>query len=719
MAYKFKQIFNEIDTNVHTSIFKNTNRLGKPDFFKTNNDGNGILPANTSLYKSIVTLDDYENHAKWDKPSWYTQNFSVSYSYKTGEGFGNTLYVYKNTIDLKLANFFQWGRTKMHSKFGNHSFNQQELKELKDFNQNQGSNQGWINQSGVIRNYNQTFLPRNDVRFPSIPNNQIPSTPYLIMTMIFSRNNRYSHNNLDHLMMRYIKRIKATDNNIFPYDGYYYPATSNFHQEICILHPNPFSIIRELQNPLDDNYPVFTLDTKLQELTNQDMPVVWCRESIISQREICTRYSNIPLYFLEMCYYYDVWAKHIQHNNNVKKYDQYYEGAVYEFAKPISYFELINHFDSYLGNEPYKPFIKNMLFMIFHFISTKPYFFDTTQFVEDQKHGRIERPNHGVLNQFRDFAIGQHIYKNNSFGAKVIRPYSSSNAYTQFLNTKLFTIISLASMFVSICRVDEGNLRKTLNISDKNAREWLRMLFPKIYNHCLFLFSTNNISIDISKTAGAILLKSIIYSKILSKDEINNSDICILIDFICLGLFFHNDTSGNTASIGWNIIQNNYSDASINREITSVTNTLQSNNITFDNSNITAVQIRTFLLLNSFIRLPHYIDHCRGSYTQGLDEKEMKYAVNYVFSQNQQEVAEFRYKIMLAYFDIFKESGEWGNNATFLLTQLTNMAANPGQMPSIQSMCNLLRTQGSERFTQVAYEISNNFDIAFNKLIKL
>ena len=535
---------------------------------------------NFFLYKGMTDKIDYTGFSKHNIPSWYSI-FQIAYDYvqKPIMKYRDQQHeIYAFSLYKKLPLFL---------------ITLNNLKLLKAlFGQNiitEGLTDRVIN---ILNNFSQTM--RNRI-IETVTYNDI-----IDFCFFYSQNeNVIVRKSVADIDMIFIKKLcKWLNTEITTYDftskyrvqGYFSDIQPNydgklFHPELAICNSYMF-LERRIDNPNDFAY------SKYQENNTK----AWC--SIKDDKIVCQSVATYNKYHKTYLNYWDIvlnWANdsykqsvitHYKISENDFEQFNLQQQITRNITKWKDYsfsIKAYNTLKAYLGANNITQgieFTKNFLHRLFYHISQIPYNLNPKH---SACNGTVWRPNHGSVHHMRTIAMSCLLYY-------YFENKNPITFYKYFKNFRTLIAAIIASVFVSLLRIDEDDDFQKRGGSGKFKPiippSLLSKIFPvlsknkKVYD----TFFANNMTVSYTQLSSCFFLMSILGSLLLPSDEDKE-----FIEILGLSNIYYSTTPLQKLKFSNNINTN-------------------------DQENI----INKINILHGLTMAPHYLDHCRGSFSDGI-----------------------------------------------------------------------------------------------------
>lgn len=261
-------------------------------------------------------------------------------------------------------------------------------------------------------------------------------------------------------------------------------------------------------------------------------------------------------------------------SDNMEKEIETFQTNLEIYKKYTMYINNFNFIDYPINDTPdnLKYFVENFCKNIFENISKQPYLNDPNDYIRLNDNSVIYRPNHNGTNHLRSMRYCIELLK-------FFKENKEEEFNILFGNKQFLLFLILASLFISICRIDEAQEPRY-----KLTKDCFNQLFPEIFKEkCDYYENFGDMSFNLLSIISAFLFLSIIKNI----KNVNLTDI----EKEILTLSIFNGYSGQFQKY----VENGFK---INDDLC---------------SKITVC----FILLRS----GHYLDHWRGRWTQALYHK--------------------------------------------------------------------------------------------------
>jgi hypothetical protein len=385
-------------------------------------------------------------------------------------------------------------------------------------------------------------------------------------------------------------------------DGYYAPPLPAwgggvFHEEVATLNGD-LNFIRKIDDPLDFVYPYF-ITNKYNFLDPPEY--YWIR--LVSGAGIFDDEVYIVSHIshtFDIDYSYN-WSKFYNWistatdtSGNLYPGEKIY--SLHAYGSNISRFNLkksiasggVTHKKSYISF--YHNFMKDVYTHIFNTT-----YYSQAHTITTEDGIVVNRPNHGSAHFLRKVWTSLHM----TTLARTTHP-ELFNIITRDGNINNILALAMSPVFVRMLRIDED---ATL-LGFKDEKAWAA-LFPILYSYGIYedLFGIDT-TVSPSQIAVCFILKTILKKLVTNDDEI------IEIYTLCMILYSKKDSYMDRV---YRAYEGKQEDVTVSF-----------------NSNLVARKEKLkyqIIITYGLIMTPHYMDHCRGAFSEGLDEVFVKFSM--------------------------------------------------------------------------------------------
>lgn len=618
------------------------------------------------VYKGQNVYISFSNFMEWNKPTWYA-DYSTAYNYTKKPVANNDckqgVYAFSPYMDMNIFLITKENLINLKKLFGNVLV--------------------W---SFCYDNNDWRYFIKRCVEFGLISNEQLgPYEGKNILTyetiinfcFFFGGSDKITRRSVYLIDIAFVRGlcsvlnkhisfyanpgVKTQQYDINRIDGYYANPLDNyngyvFHKEFAICNP-----YKNLERRIDNKYDYFH-SSYLKMNEKEKSSRRWCVSeksgnidciATLSYKEydkiylkywsmiedwVFQSYKNFNLDKIEAENHIDQWKSF---NINIKTFN-----SIKSCIKCDTTNDLIN-------------FCKIFMNRLFYNISQSPYKLVPSQIeYETQK---VWRPNHGSVHHMRSLAISIELYK--------LMEKRNVLMYQLYMPTKRHILVAiLASVFISLLRIDEDNNigTKGLKLPFNDVKLWSK-IFPTLAKHKgLIEIVEKEKTFSLTQLSSCFMFMAIMKSVILPDDH----------EFVELLGFS-------------NILY-------IKDDINELYDYMKSGSTNYDPTDINY----KFSILHGFTMFPHYMDHCRGSFSTGLYRTFIyKSLYDVGLQQNDLEYLNF-----ISIYNILKtgERSKWNNKD---INQLT--------MKDVREKCMYTKEQFEK---EVVQKLSND---KFQKCCKL
>ena len=416
---------------------------------------------------------------------------------------------------------------------------------------------------------------------------------------------RRSMDKLDDIIVKVLAKSKDTFSGSFSgVIGYYAPKVSGFHSEICIFNNSEeYNLKRVVSNPLDVGFVTWKLN-KEGIVKN-----IFCE--FFGGTITCKNYNYTTMSFLNG--WYAVW-NYLKTTPGVKvktvkgELIPVCDGFVNMFLNIYPYLKQFDNFkkfqvprESQNHDDLIFRYTKNTVKRIYEDINRKPYVdpkgaVHKWDFACDSKES-VSRFNHGSLHLMVKFRVAVMNMNKYNVLSKLL---GINNIKDEEIRVRCKLMFAIAPMFAAILRVNEdipidcgngmkisGNTRFKMVLNNKNSllKEWFPHIFLNIMND---LFQKRNFEVNTTWMSCASFLRAFIFNKIFFKPvHRKNLEVLVLVEKLVFGFLLY---------IG------DVNDYKLGNPFT-----------------------EQMLAINTHTSLPHFLEHCRGGYSEILDRSLYEY----------------------------------------------------------------------------------------------
>lgn len=485
----------------------------------------------------------------------------------------------------------------------------------------------------------------------------------------------------------YLNNPNNTDKVIYDklrIDGYYAPMVKNYKIEGSYFHPEialctPYvNLERRIDNKFDFAY----------FLKSKNM---WCSvgQSVVGGEtgEIeCVLTGNYNKYNKTYLKYWKIiedWATKSTSEKIPNPVEVKYQIDQWKsFSVNIEIFNSLKVCSKCDTTKNLIDFVNIFLKRLFYHISQNPYKLIQQPYVS--KDGKISwRPNHGSIHHMRTVYLSIIIYK--------ILKSRNTLMFVNYFPTKRHIITAVfASVFVSIARIDEDKKDGTKGLKLVFSNKLWSEIFPILGRNDKIINIIKNMKMTYSLTqlSSCFMFMSLMKTLLLPDDE----EFVEILGFS--NIFYAPDNPSNLSKI-------------LNTEYTSR-----------DESDI----IYKISILHGLTMAPHYLEHCRGSYSDGL-YRNFVYGSLYKAGATKEDLAVIMYVVI----DNIIKTGEklsWNKKSKIKMDDVKKLCLyekdelngilDRNQMPQKFKLCCMLFNK--ETYGSKFAKLSNNFEDVWNLL---
>ena len=287
------------------------------------------------------------------------------------------------------------------------------------------------------------------------------------------------------------------------------------------------------------------------------------------------------------------------------------------------------------------------------------------------------RPNHGAVHHMRTISISLKVY--NLFKEK------SRDLFKEYLpNNNYITAAVLSSVFVSLARIDEDNNNGTKGLKLNFDPLLFHKIFPTLAQEkeiidYVYEYTIRNkpLTISVTQLSSCFMLMSLLHSLLLPMDD-------LFIEILGFSNIFYNVDLFTTITQQYN------------------------NKI-----------VKKLKIFHGLTMLPHYVDHCRGHFSEGI-YKHFILASLYMVKIDEDNIKLIIYETIK---NILKtgEYDVWDNKNinTIKLDDVKVCTTNISSevKPIINNFKECCKLFSGERYTNILfYNLSTNFNLLYDNL---